>query len=294
MPPPPIRLTYLRKKRGGRLNHVATFVQQCDARVRADAEWIMEHTLQAFDEAVETEFSFVGSTTLGQTPCVVKMMERGVMAKKEINALEWFRTHPYRHIVQGICHFNCRDSTIRWQSRLPAPQPFCGSGSGNTETEMTIIVQEYIPGGDLETTNVVWTKSLWKSLFFQLTFACFEFYEMGFTFGDWNFGNILMDTTDEIETCYRVFGKNKRVKTEGICPVLTDFARSIFFQKEARVLEHLTDNLGILWGLLRHKCPVTEWKPWLNEKSIEIGQSMSKTAIQRVLHEVQSYMTLND
>jgi hypothetical protein len=244
----------------------------------------MEDTLQAYDEAVEDEFSFVGLATLRDTPFVVKMMEWGVMADKEIKTQEWFRRHPYRHIVQGICHFSCKDSALRWTSRLPAPQPFCNKPE--TGQNMRMIIQEYISGGDLDKPRE-WSVALWKSVFFQLTFACFEFYDMGFSFGDWNFGNVLIDTTEETEFKYNVFGKKIKVATEGICPVLTDFARSLFFSKETRVLEHLTDNLGILWGLLRHKCPVNEWKPWLNEKSIHVCQCTSKAAILRVLHEVE-------
>ena len=280
-----MRLRYLPKQRGGRLPHVATFTQVCDARIRADAEWMMEETLQAYDEAVEETFGFVGLASLKETPCVIKIMEWGAMADKEIHAQQWFRSHPYRHIVQGICHFNCKDSVLRWTSRLPAPQAFCVSG----DTTMRIIVQEYIQGGDLNQQRV-WTLPLWRSIVLQLTFVCFEFYEMGFQYGDWNFGNILIDATTETHHLYQMFGKTKRIPTEGICPVLTDFARSVFFPDSERSLTLLVDTIGIVWGLLRLKCPDNELKQWLNEQSVRIGHCTSKTAIQKTVNAVQTHL----
>jgi hypothetical protein len=258
------------------LAHVATFIQTCDARVREDAEWMMEETLQSYDDGV---------ANIKKTPFAVKMMEYGMMADKEVKVQDWFRSHPYRHIVQGICSFSCKESLIQWKSRLPAPQPFC---KNTGDTMVKLIVQEYIPGGDLDKPRE-WSVALWKSVLFQLTFACFEFYDMGFYYGDWNFGNILLDTTNETYSPYNVFGKKIKIPTEGVCPVLTDFARSLFIANETRILEHLTDNIGSLWSFMRHKCPIEEWKQWLNQKSIDIGKCSSKTAIFKLVKEVQSH-----
>lgn len=284
-----VRLTYLPKKRGGRLSHVATFVQSCNARIQADAEWIMDDTLQAYDEAIETLFSFVGLTNIDKKPFVVKLMARGAMAEKEVRVQEWFREHPYRHIVQGICTFTCQDSALRWTSRLRAPQVFCKieDKKKTPPQPMRVIIQEFISGGDL-TKPRIWTIALWKSLFFQLTYACFEMYDMGFIYGDWNFGNILIDSTDEIEVKYNVFGKKIRVATEGICPVITDFARSLFISKEKLSIDHLMETIGMLWSILYLNCPDKGWSDWLNEKSITLYKCTSKAASLRIVHDIQT------
>jgi hypothetical protein len=182
------------------------------------------------------------------------------MEMKEIKAHKWFRLHPHRHIVQGMCHFHSHPTTV-------------------------VLIQKYIPNGD---TPREWTVALWKSVVLQLTYVCFEFYDMGFYFRSWHFGNILLDTTDDTEVEYTVFNEKIKVATEGVCPVLTDFARSLFYK--TRSLECLTDDLGILWSLLTYKCPVNDWKPWFHEKSIEIGYCNFKEDILRVIHTVQTFL----
>lgn len=268
-----IPLHYLPKSRGGRLKNVATFTQKCDAQLQEEAEWIMIDTLQ---------FGFVGLANLLEKPCAIKLMEWGVLADKEKIAFDWFRIHPHRNVIQGICYFQCKDSPIRWKSRLTKPQVFCRHGN----TPIMVYIQEYIEGGDLSAPRQ-WTIASWKSVFFQMTYACFEWHENGFYFMDWNLGNILIDRTDESESIlsYKVFDKTIRVRTEGICPVITDFGRSMWCEPN---LTFLTDNLGVLWDLLKHTCPNEEWKKWLDDKSVAICHCRSKTAILRGLSEVRA------
>ena len=107
-------LSYLSKRRGGRLQHVSTFLTACQGNQSRDA-------LQAHDEAAEEEFSYVGLTSILEKPCVVKLMERGRMAAQEIIIQKWFTSHPHVNIVQGICNFTCKENPIKWVSRKKRP-----------------------------------------------------------------------------------------------------------------------------------------------------------------------------
>jgi serine/threonine protein kinase len=271
-----VLLTYLPKQRGGRLTQIATFTQHCDSRIRADAEWIMEDTLQSYDEAIEEDaFSFVGITELLNEKCTVKLMEWSILANKEIKAFKWFKDHPHRNIIQSICYFHCKDSPIKWKSKLTAPQPFCNNGS----LPFVVLIQEYISGGDLSKPRE-WTLPKWWSMFLQITFACIEWHSNGFYFDDWNSGNILIDETTDKEVSYKVFHKTYRVRTEGICPIITDFGRSSWRTKD---IVSLTDNIGLAWNILKHTCPESELKNTIGIKSIEISDCKSQAGILRFI-----------
>lgn len=106
----------------------------------------------------------------------------------------------------------------------------------------------------------------------------------------WDF---YIDTTTETHHTYRVFDISKRIPTEGICPVLTDFAGSSFYPEDENALINLTDSIGLVWGLIRLKAPTVELKKWLNEKSIQIGRCETKASILRAVNAVQRHLKGN-
>ena len=244
-------LQYLAKKKGGRLQHVATFLNACKST--GDAEWVMNNTIQSYDEAAEEEFSYVGLTSILETQCIVKLMKRkGRMAAQEVAVMKWFSAHPHINIIQGICYFTCKDSPIRWKSRITQPQAFCNGTSSSTS--FLVIIQEYIIAGDLSNVSE-WTASLWKSVVLQLTYACMEWWAQGFVFGDWHFGNILLDTTQSNSHSYTAFGKTFKVRTHGVSPVLTDFARSTLQPPGSLDLWMLADQIATIWDKFESSCP---------------------------------------
>jgi serine/threonine protein kinase len=251
-----IPLVYLPKKKGGKLAHVATFTQSCNAY--KDAEWIMD----------EGSFSFVGlSKQLQNTPLVVKLMEDNGLADKEIKAYKWFHLNPHPNIVQMICYFPCNDSPIRWVKSL------CKVGE---HTPLVVMIQDYIVNGDLNHHKNTLSLLQLKSIVSQLSYACFQLYDFGFYYGDWHGGNILIDTTTDKTITYRMGRKKIVIPTEGICPVLTDFGHSDWFDKEDEPIYHLTNMLTLLWILIKSFCTDNTWKEHLRIKSKSVGAVQSR------------------
>ena len=249
-------LKFLKKQKGGRLQHVATFENACHTQHDgADAQWIMTTTLQSHDEAADEAFSHVGITDILKQPCVVKLMEQGKMADKEVAAQKWFSAHPHVNIIQGICTFTCNDNPVRWKSRQTRPQAFCNETNGHP---FVVVIQEYIVAGDLTKINT-WTLPLWKSIVLQLTYACMEWYEQGFLFGDWHYGNILLDTSstpDHVQS-YTALGSTFKVQTHGVCPVITDFGRCTLMTSNPESFDvwMLSDQISTVWDMFKHTIP---------------------------------------
>jgi len=260
-------LRYLRKQRGGRLSNVATFCSECEEKQK-DATWSIETSLQSGDEASES-FAHVGLAKLLSEPVIVKVMRDGRMAQQESTTHTWFRNNPHPNIIQGICEFKCTDNPIKWQRRVYKPQPMCDISS---TIPFMILVQEYIRGGDLHTITD-WNIEMWLSIILQLTFASMEWYEQhGFLYGDWHFGNILLDVTNESSVTYKAFGHKWKVKnTTGLRPVLTDFSRSDLRKPNQLEPWQLGAQLGVIWDMLSHKCPNTTIQETTSKASIDIG-----------------------
>jgi len=262
-----IPLYHLAKHRGGRLQNVATFSSACTSKRPKDASWDVLRTIQAANDAADA-FAHVGIAKLLEQDVVVKIMLYGRMSAQEQKVAQLFRERPHRNIVQTICTLKCEDNPVRWLRRVEAPQPMC-VGKGNT---FVMVVQEYIPNGDLHIMKTKWTMEFWSSMVQQLTYACLEWFESyGFLHGDWHFGNVLMDPDENIYATYAAFGKRWRVQTHGIAPVLTDFSRSVIVPPKSRQLWQLTDQIGILWDMFQHKCPEKEMQRKLQTASIQVG-----------------------
>ena len=265
-----VKLKHLPKTHGGRLDNTVVFCNACeDKKSRHDAVWMLEETLQSGNEATD-DFSHVGLTQLSNTPLVVKLMINGRKAQQEKQVAEWFRANPHYNIVQSICTLSCLDNPIRWMHKITetTPQHFCGIG----KTEFIIVFQEHIIDGNMR--SKVFDVEQWRSIVSQLTFAVMELYDKyGFLYGDWHFGNVLVDTTSDHSKTYKAFGKHWKVKnTTGLRPVLTDFSRSdLRNEKEDVQPWQLGTQIAYVWDMLANIASLQEYKDVCRELSIEVG-----------------------
>lgn len=253
-----VQLIHMAKsQRGGRIVGTATFRTACLARSSEyHADWRIHKTLQSGNSAVNG-FSHVGLANLYETPVIVKLMTNELKARREIAAAEFFRLHPHVNVVQGFCEYKCNDHEIRWKKDVILPKRFCKASlkRGNRSDRFTVIVQEYIPGGDLQ--GVTWNKRVWKSVFLQLTFAVIEWWSQGFVYEDWHLGNVLHDKTDgeERSHTYSALGRQWKVNLHGIIPVITDFSISKLAANDNISPSDLALSLGEVWYMLYDEGP---------------------------------------
>ena len=286
-----VPFTHHERMEGGRITNIDTFYICCSENIRTDAEWIINKSIQSLDETsygfatVECQelappeggltlasnagsivskslapltlalYGIVGLSELLQTPVIVKIMLNDPQGRREVKTQRFFKVHPHRNIVQGICEFKCLDSSIRWKVDLKRPKKLCHPRKQSESKEFIIIVQEYIQKGDLESHYKEWNYGQWKSLFLQTLFAIFELFERyGFTYGDWKLRNILLDETIDKRVVYNAFGKEWIVEnTYGLSPVFTDFSLCEF--EENKKSRYLAYQISFCIDMYGRACP---------------------------------------
>jgi hypothetical protein len=270
-------------QKGGRITNIDTFYTSCKLKKRdSDAIWTIDTTIQDASNASDG-FAFVGLSKLLEEPVIVKILINNIRGKRERNIQRLFIEYPHRNIVQGICDLTCLDKEFRWLNPVKNQQvctvecpkasnagsivskslkthPLggvltlaqCDTKDGNTE--FIVIIQEFIRNGDLSNMEP-WTTSNWISVTLQLTFCVIElFKKFGFIYEDWKLRNILWDTTSDEEFVYRAYRKSWTVKTYGIRPVFTDFARSDILMTKKQDW-HLAVQLSLVFDMMAYKCP---------------------------------------
>jgi hypothetical protein len=259
-----INLQYLKKRySGGRLANIQTFCNVCDSEA-PDAQWLVDKTLQVDSS---DGFSVIGLSKILETPVILKIMDNTWRSKKEKKVNKVFRLFPHKNIVQSICEFSCKDDKIKWLTNIEAPRLLC---SPNGKTDFTIIVQEFIKGGDLSE-NIKWNYNTWKSVTLQLLFTSIELFDkFGFIYEDWNLRNILWDTTDVKTIIYLAYNKKWTVRnTYSISPVFTDFSRSdILLNKKEDW--HLAVQLSHCLDMMKNVCHHDNIKKITETCSIQI------------------------
>jgi hypothetical protein len=262
-----IKLQYLDKKyKGGRLENIQTFCSMCDDRIKADAHWTVNKTIQSSEETSDG-FAVIGLGELLKKPIIFKIMDNSWRSRKEKRVHKVFRMFPHKNIVQSICEFSCMDDELRWLKKIQTPQILCNPDG---KSKFTIILQEFIEGGDL--TNIHdWNYSIWKSVALQLMFTSIELFDkLGFIYEDWNLRNILADTTDNKVLTYIAYDKKWIVRDSfGISPVFTDFSRSdILLEKKEDW--HLAIQLSHCMDMMRNVCPKKDIKEIVEIYSIKV------------------------
>jgi hypothetical protein len=260
-------------QKGGRTTNIDTFYTSCKLKKRdSDAIWTIDTTIQDASNASDG-FAFVGLTKLLEEPVIVKILINNIRGKRERNIQRLFIEYPHRNIVQGICDLTCLDKEFRWLKPVKNQQVCTKDGN----TEFIVIIQEFIRNGDLSNMEP-WTTQNWISVTLQLTFCVIElFNKFGFIYEDWKLRNILWDTTSDEEFVYRAYRKSWTVKTYGIRPVFTDFARSDILMTKKQDW-HLAVQLSLVFDMMAYKCPnkrlqsATEKMAYQIEKRESIGE----------------------
>lgn len=239
-----MNLYYLKKQRGGgRIRDITTFCTACkDKQSQPDVVWDIEKTILAAEEATDDDTIHIGITRLLQQPFIVKITTSHFFTKKEIEIAQYFTDHPHQNIIKHICMFRCKDNYVRWIKDVDPPQSFC---IPNGTDDVAIFIQEYIQLGDLRSIKQ-WTKQLWLSMFLQLSYCMIELHPVGFQYLDWHLGNVLLDTTDEDEYTYDVFGTTKTIKTYGYTAILTDFGHARIASKDEIHFGTLVDSIALI------------------------------------------------
>lgn len=277
-----ISLTYLPKKYkaypfthneriiGGRLTNIDTFYTCCGEKLRKDADWIINKSIQSMDETT-MEFSFVGLSEVLKQPVIVKMMLNNPQSRREVKVQQFFKKHPHRNIVQGICEFKCQDNPIKWKVKLKGPKQMCNPNRQYEISEFIIIIQEYIKLGDLDDYGETINYYKWKSLITQMLYGSLELFEKyGFFYDDWKLRNILVDETDERTVIYNCFGREWIVpNTFGLTPVLTDFSLCRVLEKTP---ENLAYQLSFCLDTFGRICPNRKINKLCMDLAIEIEQ----------------------
>lgn len=258
-------MKYLQKFRGGKIeNHrVATFTTECIKK--GNVSWILNASLQSAIESADG-FSHVGLANLLDERVVLKIMLNDLRSRKERQVQQYFNQNPYRHIVSGLCSFECKDNPVRWNNKLNSPKPVCLK-KGNEN--FIIIVQEYLEKGNIGEIPI-WTYEIWCSITLQLTFATLElFSKHNFIYEDWHLGNILIDETSETTFTYTTFNKTWKIPTHYILVKLTDFSRSSFVNPKTVEPYQLSDQIALIWEMCSRKAPTKELKVFLQELSLK-------------------------
>lgn len=289
----------LNKYIGGRLTNIDTFCTACDDKLKQDADWFINKTIQSLDEtsypkrgcsSIETYgFAFVGLGEILKEPVIVKVMLNNPQGRREVKIQRFFKAHRHRNIVQGICEFKCLDNPIKWKNDITRPTQLCNSDTLST-TEFFIIIQEYIIGGDLDHffTNSEVSYVQWQSLFLQTLFGVLELFEKyGFFYDDWKLRNILLDNTSKKTITYNSFGNKWIVQnTFGITPVFTDFSLCTFVDKTP---ENLAYQLSFCLDTFGRVCPDKH----INKICMEMAMVVENlTAFETIIEFCQNIVTV--
>jgi serine/threonine protein kinase len=300
-----IELTYLPKNykavpfthheriTGGRITNIDKFYACCSEKNRTDAEWIITKSIQPLDET-SYGFAIVGLSELLKRPVIVKIMLNDEQGIREATVQRFFKKHPHRNIVQGICEFTCRDSPVRWKVHLREPKKLCRPRKHNEIKDFIIIVQEFIERGDIDNNIKDLNYEQWKSLFLQTLFATMELFEKhGFTYGDWKLRNILLDETIDSKIIYTTFGRKWLVKnTYGLTPVFTDFSLCEFEkEKEPRLLAYQISYCVDMYGT---HCKKTDVKDYCIDFSMKIEEATKLDTIIQMIELFIENLESND
>jgi serine/threonine protein kinase len=241
------------KLNGGRIAKIDTFISCCGDKIREDAIWTINKSIQSTEEA-SYGFAFVGLSELLKIPVIVKIMLNDPQGRREVKIQKFFRDHPHINIVQGICEFKCYDDLIKWKSEIKQPTNLCSNSENKERREIFIIIQEFIHRGDLEGHYEKINYNQWKSIFLQMLFAVLELFEKyGFFYDDWKIRNILLDETNKKKLEYYAFGKKWSVdNTFNLSPVFTDFSLCTFVSKTP---EHLAYQISFCVDTFGRICP---------------------------------------
>lgn len=263
-----IELYHLPKKYKGinaQIANIQTFTNECENKKKVDAKWILDEYIQSPDLTSNVDkdgISFVALGEILKKKVVFKVMNDGWRSKKEKKSHRVFREFPHRNIIRSICDFTCKDNKIKWLNPKNKPDILCDKKG---DTELTIIIQEYLPYGDYYNFRELFLKKsipiekqygIWKSSILQILFTSIELFDkFGYINEDWSLKNILIGITSDKTIKYKAFNKIWIVNNSfWIAPIFTDFSRVDFLLKRKNPW-HLAVQLSYALDMMKNICP---------------------------------------
>jgi serine/threonine protein kinase len=214
-----MRIEYLEKKGGARLNDVATFKVACRGSVCRKTYARRRDTLQApIDDFGHV---FIGKVGDSRESFVVKVYSvDSTSLRREIDVYNRLQGTPFeRYTPKTICHFS--------------PSCVCLATGGTPE--LHFIVMEYIEHAEFDRFMASASIEAIRSMTVQTLLMIADLMlNYKIVHSDINSGNILIRQTSKKENAFNIDGKTYRVKTHGYMPMLVDFGLSYIKRKSIK------------------------------------------------------------
>jgi len=241
----------IKKTSKSRLENVDTYKIVCD-----DPEKYIQatRTLKSANEVGSGINDFVHVAL--KRECVIKVhFTKSMFTKNEINIMKLIKDKPY--VVKHICTYSCLDDKKRWMEH---PQH-------NKESldQLTFMIMDYIPNGDVANFLKNATKQQIKALFIQCAFAMIDMAETcSVSQGDFNSGNVLVSTEKPTTKKINIGKKQYTFNTHGVKPLFIDFGRGYIRETKAKYI------IEDIMTLFLNYIPDVQFQNKLNDMIFEI------------------------
>lgn len=223
-----LKLYYLKKRKGGRLENVDTFTTHCNNKKKEPHLWLIpSKTIQIPNDLEDFIGVYLSKFKGSNKDIVVKIQDKDhPFTIKELKAIKKLSKMKNNNFVKYICDFDCGDNKLKYiDDKL---NKFCGDG----DEKIHLIIQEHINGGNIS--DFLKKHKLNKlqimNIIRQLIFAMIQaFDKYTFTHNDIHSGNILISIDKSLNgnKIYKIRNKNYIVQlNDGIEPILIDYGRS--------------------------------------------------------------------
>jgi serine/threonine protein kinase len=250
-----VKLTFnlLKKKSGGRLRNIDTYIAVCDQKTHENSDaWLY---IEKSIKTPESEDMF-GHVAIGQMigtddKVVVKVYNKNdFMLQKELDILRTLFTSKCNNIIRLICDFQCsRQNKIIWNTKIQKKQHVCHRRLSNShiQSDLHFLVLEYIPHGNigdfLEQHPEKLSFEQFTSFVRQSILCLLEVYErFAIHHGDIHSGNILINFIEEQTHSYKISNKTFDIETHGCEPIFIDFGRANRSSKSRRSRNEVITN----------------------------------------------------
>jgi serine/threonine protein kinase len=237
-----MKVSKLTKTGGSRFHDVESFRIVCNDPSELEMFLSLKN---ANDEGLHNdEFVHVALSNMPRfrKQCVIKTNVSGTLfLKNELRAMRLLNEYP--HVVQYLCHFECKDNKERWRDNLHTSRFAC---EANGNDMLTFIVMEYIKYGSIF--KLLERKPMNKEVLYSLCLqTIYILYDLGKTYnishGDLHTGNILIKKTKKR---FMTIMNRFKIPLFGYRVVFVDFGRSYITKKPQRTSDILNDITIVL------------------------------------------------
>jgi serine/threonine protein kinase len=263
-----VKVTKLLKNGGSRFHDVETF--RVIYNNPSEFEMFLSLKNAEQDGMHDDDFVHVAVSRLPRLKkkeCVIKAnMSNTLFLKNELKAMRLLQNYP--HVVQYLCHFECKDDKNRWKKDLGTEQFACDP---NGTQNITFIVMEYIKYGRIsKLLKDDLSNEVLSSLFLHTAYLLYELGKVyKISHGDLNTGNILIKRTKKKSIHFM----NKfEVKTFGYKIVFVDFGRS-YISKSSQHTENILTDITTVLDIYRN---------YIRDKNDDLSKSLEPILLQDV------------